>query len=66
MGNKYTEAQKKAIIKYSSKFENIKLQLSPELKQELTEHCKERNISVAAFARQAIINQIELDKKKRP
>lgn len=66
MSNNYTKAQAKAINKYTSKFAILSIRVSPEFKQEVTEHCCDNNISVTAFIKQAIRNQIIMDKKKRP
>lgn len=61
MGNKYTKAQAKATEKYTSRFANLNLRISPELKEEITIHCKIHDCSVASFARRAFQNQIALD-----
>jgi predicted HicB family RNase H-like nuclease len=64
MGKIYTKAQAKATEKYTSRFSNLNLRISPELKDEITIHCKSHDCSIASFARRAFKNQIALDNKE--
>lgn len=50
--------KKKAMIKY------LQVRLPEEIHRKLKESAKQRNISVSAFVRLLIINQLRKDKKK--
>jgi hypothetical protein len=49
MGAKYTEAQKRAILKYQKKFKRISVPLSEELHDKYTEIAKEQGISLSKY-----------------
>lgn len=63
MGKKYTESQKRASLKYDSKFKIIHLRISPKLKEDIQEICEKNNESVTSFCKRALINELENSKK---
>lgn len=59
MGNKYTEAQARAIKKYQDAHTSIKITLEKEQKKQYQEHAKQKGLSLT----QLIVNLIEADMK---
>lgn len=51
----YTEAQKNATMKYiKANLQPLRLRYKKEIAEEIQEYCKNKNIPVATFIRQAI------------
>ena len=65
MSGEYTEAQKKANIKYRSKHDMFRVVMEPELGQSMRDHVKETGESLNAFVNRAIQETIERDAKKK-
>lgn len=51
---KQTDAQLRATQKYQSKFEMLRVRVTPEEKQKIVEHVKGRKESLSTFFRRAI------------
>lgn len=62
MSGEYTEAQKKANIKYRNKHDMFRVVMEPELGQSMRDHVKETGESLNAFVNRAIQETIERDK----
>lgn len=60
---KQTDAQLRATKKYQSKFEMLRVRVTPEEKQRIVEHAKSEHESLSAFLRRAIITTMRVDKK---
>lgn len=65
MGDKYTDAQKKATYKYLESLDRIDLKLPKGSKDKIKEHTASTGESVNAFIGRAIDETIENDNKKR-
>ena len=57
-----SEAQKKAIRKYQSKFIEMRLRVTPEYHDEISRHAQSMGESDAAFLRRAVAETMERDK----
>lgn len=58
-----TEAQKKSIAKYLSKFAEMRIRLEPDYYEEIKRHAESMGESGAAFAKRAIAETMERDKR---
>lgn len=58
MGNKYTEAQKKAIEKYQKTLKNISIRIKPDLYDEIKAAADKENCSLRDFVLTAINEKI--------
>lgn len=61
---KQTDAQLRATKKYQSKFEMLRVRVSPEEKQEIVDHAKAQKESISAFLRRAVFTTITEDLSK--
>lgn len=55
---KQTDAQLRATKKYQSKFEMLRVRVTPEEKQRIVEHTNSRKESLSTFLRRAIFKTI--------
>ena len=58
-----SDAQKKAIRKYQSKFIEMRLRVTPEYHDEISQHAQLMCESDAAFLRRAVAETMERDKR---
>ena len=58
-----SDAQKKAIRKYQSKFIEMRLRVTPEYHDEISQHAQLMGESDAAFLRRAVAETIKRDKR---
>lgn len=61
---KQTDAQLRATKKYQSKFEMLRVRVSPEEKQQIVDHAKTRKESISSFMRRAIVTTLEREKNQ--
>lgn len=63
MGEKkgYTESQKKATLKYLSKFIEMRVRVTPEFHSDIKQHLQKTGESTAAFMKRAIQETMERD-----
>ena len=64
MSGEYTDAQKKATLKYQDKHDMYRVVMDPEFGQAMRAHAKEMGESVNAFIKRAIQETIERDSQK--
>lgn len=60
-----TDAKKNAIRKYKAKFIEMRLRVTPEYHDEISEHAQSMGESDAAFLRRAVAETMERDKQSR-
>lgn len=59
-----SDAQKRAVRKYHSKFIEMRLRVTPDYRDEISQHARSMGESDAAFLRRAVAETIERDKQK--
>ena len=66
MGNKkrYTDSQKRATLKYLSKFVEMRVRVSPEYHEQILQHLQDTGENISSFMRRAISETMERDRSK--